>query len=87
MYIYDPNYTSGEATRLTDYPFGRRALDLRNEIRKAAMKIEEVWIGGGGNKEGECRTMACQWLRGEIMYNIGEGDNMRIPVNWSQIQF
>ncbi len=85
MYIYDPNYTSGKVTRLRDYPFGQRALDLRNEIGKAGKKIEEIWIGGEGNTEGECRTMACQWLRGEIMYDINEGEDMRVPVVWSQI--
>ena len=85
MYIYEPNYVSGTAVRLKDYPFGRRALDLRNELVKIGNKIEGVWIGGGGNAEGECRTMACKWLRGEIMHDIGEGEAMRIPVEWSQI--
>jgi hypothetical protein len=42
MYIYDPNYISGEVTRLKDYLFGHRALDLRNELRKAEKKIEEI---------------------------------------------
>ncbi len=85
MYIYDPNFTPGEVTHLNDYPFGRRAVDLRNEIVKIRKKIEEIWIGGGGNTEGECRTMACQWLRGEIMYDIGEGDDMRVLVEWNKI--
>jgi hypothetical protein len=85
MYIYDPNYPSGQATRLKDYPFGRRALDLRNELRKAGKKIEEIWIGGGGNTKGECRTMACRWLQGEIMVDIGDGEDMRIQVNWCKI--
>jgi hypothetical protein len=85
MYIYEPNYIPQEAIRLKDYPFGRRALDLRNELAKAGKKIDQIWIGGGGNTEGECCTMACQWLRGEIMYDIGEGEDMRIPVTWNQI--
>jgi hypothetical protein len=85
MYIYEPNYISREIIRLREYPFGRRALDLRNEVVKTRKKIEQVWIGGGGNTEGECRTMACQWLRGEIMYDIGEGEDMWILVEWSQI--
>jgi hypothetical protein len=85
MYIYDPNFTPGEATRLNDYPYGRRALDLRNEIVKIKKKIEEVWIGGGGNTQGECRTMACKWLRGEIINDIGDGEDMRIPVTWTLI--
>jgi len=85
MYIYEPNYIQQEAIRLKDYPFGRRALDLRNELVKAGKKIDQIWIGGGGNTEGECRTMACKWLRGEIMYDIGEGEEMRIPVTWNQI--
>ena len=59
MYIYKPNYTLVEATCLKDYLFGYRALELRNELRKAKKKIEEVWIGRGGNTEGECCTMAC----------------------------
>jgi len=85
MYIYDPSYVSGSVTRLKDYPFGQRALDLRNELRKAEKKIEEIWIGGGGNSKGECRTMACQWLRGEIISDIGEAEDLRVPVVWSQI--
>ena len=80
MYIYKPNYTLEKVTWLIYYPFGRRALDLRNELQKAGKKIEEIWIGGGGNTEGMCRTMACQWLRGEIMYDIGEGEDMRVSV-------
>ena len=85
MHIYEPNYISGAVSRLKDYPFGRHALDLWNELVKAGKKIEEVWIGGGGNADGKCRTMACLWLCGEIMYNIGEGEDMQILVEWSQI--
>ena len=85
MYIYEPNYIPAEATRLKDYPFGHRALELRNKLRKAEKKIEEVWIGGGGNMEGECCTMACQWLRGEIIHDIGEGQDARVVVEWTKI--
>jgi hypothetical protein len=38
MYIYEPNYISEAVGRLKDYPFGRRALDLRNELVKAGKK-------------------------------------------------
>ena len=86
MYIYERNYVLGEATRLKDYPFGHCALELRNELRKAEKKIEEVWISGEGNTEGERRTMACQWLLGEIMKGIGEGEDTQILVQWTQIQ-
>jgi hypothetical protein len=60
MYIYKPNYILQEAICLKDYPFGRCALDLRNKLAKAGKKIDQIWIGRGGNTEGECRTMACQ---------------------------
>ena len=80
MYIYKPNYISRTMVCLRDYPFGRCALDLQNKLVKLGKKIKEVWIGGGGNIEGECCSIACKWLRGEIIYDIGEGEHMRIPV-------
>ena len=85
MYIYNPNFTPSKVTRLNNYLFRRCAVELRNEILKIRKKIDEIWIGGGGNTEGECRTMACQWLRGEIMYDISEGDDMRVLVEWNNI--
>src|SRR5437763_726419 len=74
MYIYEPDHISGLVVWLKDYPFGRRTLDHRNELGKARKKIEEVWIDRGGNIDSKCCTMACKWLQGEIMYNIGERD-------------
>ena len=59
MYIYNSNYSLEKVTCLKYYLFGCCALDLRDELQKAKKKIEQIWIGGGGNTKGKCCTMAC----------------------------
>ena len=85
MYIYKPNYILGTMVCLRDYLFGHCVLDLQNKLVKLGKKIKEVQIGRGGNIEGEYCSIACKWLKGEIMYNISEGEDMQILVEWSQI--
>ena len=59
MYIYKPNYISEAVVCLREYLFGHCVLDLQNKIGKIGKKIKEVWIGKGGNTEGEYYSMAC----------------------------
>jgi hypothetical protein len=30
------------------------------------LAIDEVYIGGGGNTAGDCRSMSLQWIRGLV---------------------
>lgn len=66
--MYDPSYdtTSKPALgkrRLRDIPLiGSKAYKIVTAIRER-IKIDEVWVGGGGNVTDACRRMSLDWIR------------------------
>jgi hypothetical protein len=87
-YIYDPSYAadngpaSSQRRALRSIPLvGTKAHKILREIRtRRNLAIDAVYIGGGGNEQGDCRKMSLQWIRGvvEDMVTTEDWDTQQI---------
>jgi hypothetical protein len=89
-WIYDGSYMplveeSGVQRRLHQLPFMKRAWDLIKAYKGRNMRIDQIFVGGGGNDSSVCQDMACHWIRGEVMSHMGRVDSA-VPVeNWEKV--
>jgi hypothetical protein len=91
-WIYDSSYETpdGEQTRprrLRTMPFMKRAMDLLGAYRQKSLRIDRIFIGGGGTSSSACQDMTCHWLRGEVMGHMGSTDASRVVKidNWEEV--
>ena len=63
----------------------KRMQDLLEAYKKKNLKIDNIFLGGGGNSGIECQDMACKWLRSEVMKYMGSMDNGVVVNNWEEI--
>ena len=81
--MYDPSYDPAERRasgkrRLRDVPLiGSKAYKILTAIH-ARTRIDEVYVGGGGNVTDACRRMSLDWIRkavkAMVMYTKTPGD-------------
>lgn len=88
-WIYDGSYEApaqqGVQRRLHQLPFMKRAWDLVKAYKDKKLRVDRMFIGGGGNDSNVCQDMACHWMRGEVMSHMGRVDSM-VPVqNWEEV--
>jgi len=78
--IYDPNMdaTSARLDSCQGIPLVK-GLVKAFRVKGSGRKVEEVWIGGGGNRKVSCQEMTRKWIAEEISggRGVGLGD-------WSQ---
>jgi hypothetical protein len=89
-WIYDGSYVApaGQGSvrrRLHQLPFMKRAWDLIKAYRGKKLKVDRIFVGGGGNDSGVCQDMACHWMRSEVMHYMGRLDSA-VPVEeWEEV--
>ena len=90
VYVYDPSYEAppSPTTRrnLKSLPLvGAKAYKMITELRnKRGLAIEEVFVGGGGNLEGDCRKMSLQWIRGGVEQMV-TAEDWKQRVEWERV--
>jgi hypothetical protein len=89
-WIYDggymaPSQQGGVRRRLHQLPFMKRAWDLIRAYKGRNLRVDQIFVGGGGNDNNVCQDMACHWMRGEVMSYMGRIDSA-VPVeNWEEV--
>jgi hypothetical protein len=101
-YLYDPNYDENYAKSLSKLDFSTKAravfenLGLKpmkqsSSSRKTQVKPVTLFVGGGGNNEGECRKMCFDFLKRLVItalinpplsINNIFGDDNYHQINW-----
>lgn len=92
-YIYDPSYAADEAPAnnqrraLRSIPMvGTKAHKMLREIRtRRNLAIDAVYIGGGGNVQGDCRKMSLKWIRGVVEEMVTTEDWDTWQVSWELV--
>lgn len=57
---------------------------LRELWNKRNLRIDELYIRGGGNEVGDCRKMSLQWIRGLVEEIVTNGQWDVDQFNWAQ---
>jgi hypothetical protein len=59
---------------------------MLREIRtRRNLAIDAVYIGGGGNREGDCRKMSLAWVRGIVEEMVTQGQWDATQIDWEQV--
>ena len=46
---------------------GTKVADLITHLRtRRQLRVDKIYIGGGGNTEGDCRCMTLAWIQGRV---------------------
>jgi len=65
-----------------------KALVKSLKAKGSKRKIQEVWIGGGGNKGTRCQEMTTKWLEEEIQVHMGfKLGNWQERAGWIRVSF
>ena len=87
--IFDPSFQSGVETfdGCTEIALAK-ALVKSLKAKGSKRKIQEVWIGGGGNKGTRCQEMTRKWLEEEIQVHRGSKlGNWQERAGWIRVSF
>ena len=88
-WIYDSSYApaqqGGVQRRLHQLPFMKRGWDIIKAYKGRNLRIDKIFVGGGGNSSGVCQDMACHWMRGEVMSYMGCTNNIVLVENWEEV--
>lgn len=59
---------------------------MLREIRtRRNLAIDAVYIGGGGNEQGDCRKMSLQWIRGVVEEMVTTEDWDKRQIRWERV--
>lgn len=66
--VYDPSFVSGPLQSMEGLRLFRYMLE---EMQVDGLVVDEVWVGGGGNKNSDCSEMSRQWVQDEVVSKMG----------------
>ncbi|KAH0606855.1 uncharacterized protein H6S33_003689 [Morchella sextelata] len=68
--VYDPSF-AGAGRGLAGMEGLRLFRYMLEEMREDGLVVDEVWVGGGGNSDGECSEMSRRWVQEEVVSKMG----------------
>jgi len=100
MYIYDPSYDDDDRPlapprnpssrrRLNEMTMiGAKVGDLIRLLRdQRKLRVDKIFIGGGGNVGGDCRKMTLEWIKGWVEDLIeGRPEREMLVAEWEELR-
>ncbi|KAI9787399.1 MAG: hypothetical protein M1816_007532 [Peltula sp. TS41687] len=90
IYIYDPCYLppatpSASLRRLVTFPNLQMARNLINQmVVNQRRRVDEIWVGGGGNTTQDCRGMTARWME-DLVLRLARGEDIDL-IGWEHIR-
>jgi hypothetical protein len=93
VYIYDLSYVFEEPPTprlrrdLKMLPLiGPKAYKMIKEIKCRKLRVDKVFVGGGGNENEDCRKMSLWWMR-QCVEQMLTTKRCDLPVKWEIVNF